>query len=320
MGIFDTFGSWFAPNISGPINQGLQTGYNLAAPQLQSWENAIQQLYPQAREAVTQYGQQGIDTLKNLYNMYAPTAQTYASATSGATGPGSAWNAFTQTPFFTGPLNQGTAALRAQEARSGKTGSGAEALDLSKFMSNYNAGKYTDWINSLLPGVTSANAAATGLAGAESNLGTNLGTSFQQQAGALGGPLSSLANLGWGYGTGQGAAGAQQGMLDAITGGNVLGGLLNFAGSSGGSSLLGKVFSDVALKENIDRVGELYDGLGIFRYNYIGDPTPRIGVIAQDVEKKYPDAVVDIGGYKAVNYGRATDRAASIFDEFLKAA
>jgi hypothetical protein len=320
MGIFDAIGSIFAPNISGPINQGLTTGYNLAQPYLQQGVNYINQLYPQARDAITQYGTQGIDTLKNLYNMYAPTAQTYASATSGATGPGSAWDAFTKSPFFAGPLNQGTAALNAQEAASGRSASGGSAIDLSKFMSNYNAGQYGNWLNTLLPGVTAANTAATNLAGAQTNLGTNLGGSFQSQAGAIQNPLSSLANLGWGYGTGTGAANAQQNMVDAMAGGNIIGGLLNFAGSSGGSGLLGKIFSDIALKENIDRVGELYDGLGIFRYNYVGDPTPRIGLVAQDVERRYPEAVSKVAGYKAVDYAKATDRAASIFDELMKAA
>ncbi len=41
--------------------------------------------------------------------------------------------------------------------------------------------------------------------------------------------------------------------------------------------------------------------------------------MAQEVEKVNPDAVVDIAGFKAVRYDKATDRAASL-REFLDAA
>lgn len=88
---------------------------------------------------------------------------------------------------------------------------------------------------------------------------------------------------------------------------------------SGGASLVGKglgavgallpLFSDERIKENKHRVGKLYDGTDIWSYNYIGDETPRIGVMAQDIEKRDPAAVMEIGGVKAVNYGRVIDRA-----------
>ena len=78
-------------------------------------------------------------------------------------------------------------------------------------------------------------------------------------------------------------------------------------------------FSDERLKENIEKVGETYDGLGIFKYNYLWDDTPRIGLIAQDVERVAPEAVVEIGGFKAVDYAKATNRSAQLA-RFLEAA
>lgn len=64
-------------------------------------------------------------------------------------------------------------------------------------------------------------------------------------------------------------------------------------------------FSDERVKENIEEVGALKNGLPVYSYNYKGDPTPTIGLIAQDVRKKKPGAVRSFGGILAVDYGKA---------------
>ncbi|NBT33463.1 MAG: hypothetical protein EBT13_16620, partial [Rhodobacteraceae bacterium] len=53
-----------------------------------------------------------------------------------------------------------------------------------------------------------------------------------------------------------------------------------------------------------------YDGQEIVRFKYKGEPGTRIGLVAQDVEKKHPEAVGLAGGYKTVDYDKATDEAA----------
>lgn len=63
--------------------------------------------------------------------------------------------------------------------------------------------------------------------------------------------------------------------------------------------------SDARIKENVERIATAPNGLGIYTYNHIGDPTRRIGLMAQEVEKVHPDAVVEIGGIKHVYYDRA---------------
>lgn len=80
-----------------------------------------------------------------------------------------------------------------------------------------------------------------------------------------------------------------------------------------GGALLGSAlkFSDARIKENIDVVGELRDGTPVFSYNYKADPNKRkeIGLMAQDVKKRRPDAVVtldDNSGTMMVDYGKAT--------------
>lgn len=83
------------------------------------------------------------------------------------------------------------------------------------------------------------------------------------------------------------------------------------AGGTGALALM-SLFSDERLKEGIEKVGELHDGQPVVRYTYKGDNVPRIGLLAQEVEKSEPDAVSTFGGYKLVHYGKATDKAAAM--------
>jgi hypothetical protein len=77
-------------------------------------------------------------------------------------------------------------------------------------------------------------------------------------------------------------------------------------GASIASLALPFLLSDERVKENIEPVGLLNNGLPVYRYNYIGDVTPQIGLLAQDVEQVKPEAVAEIGGIKHVHYGLAT--------------
>ena len=67
-------------------------------------------------------------------------------------------------------------------------------------------------------------------------------------------------------------------------------------------SAIGGIFSDRRLKTDIEKVGKTNAGLPIYTYKYKGDNKTQMGVMAQDVEKKIPKAVKEIGGFKAVNY------------------
>lgn len=51
-------------------------------------------------------------------------------------------------------------------------------------------------------------------------------------------------------------------------------------------------FSDIAMKENIEFVKvDPETGLNIYEFNYKGDPDRYQGVIAQEVDRRFPDAV-----------------------------
>jgi hypothetical protein len=71
--------------------------------------------------------------------------------------------------------------------------------------------------------------------------------------------------------------------------------------------------SDARLKENIEPIGELFDGQTVYRYNYKDDKHKKtqIGLIAQEAAKeKKPGVGVDDDGFLAVNYHDVTDEAA----------
>jgi hypothetical protein len=71
-------------------------------------------------------------------------------------------------------------------------------------------------------------------------------------------------------------------------------------------------FSDIRLKQNIEPVGVLANGLTLYSYEYIdevklhplGGKGVQVGVMAQEVEQVYPYAVKTLNdGYKVVDYG-----------------
>lgn len=83
-------------------------------------------------------------------------------------------------------------------------------------------------------------------------------------------------------------------------GGTVLGGAMKY-----GLPLL-MAGSDIRMKDNVRRVGYTDDGQPLYFFTYKNDPnTPHVGLMAQDVEKIRPDAVVEIDGMKYVDYGKA---------------
>ena len=70
-------------------------------------------------------------------------------------------------------------------------------------------------------------------------------------------------------------------------------------------------FSDERLKHDAHRIGETDDGLPIYSFKYNGDNKTQIGLMAQDVEKRKPEAVglapaSDGKMYKTVDYDKAT--------------
>lgn len=80
---------------------------------------------------------------------------------------------------------------------------------------------------------------------------------------------------------------------------------------AGWGSLLGGIgglfsLSDERAKEDMEKIAETDDGIGIFKFRYKGSPKTQIGLKAQDVAKKKPKAVAMGGdGLMRVDYGSA---------------
>jgi hypothetical protein len=80
------------------------------------------------------------------------------------------------------------------------------------------------------------------------------------------------------------------------------------SGLQGMSSIIGMLgtlgsLSDIRVKENLQKVGD-YKGMGVYDYNYKWTPERRRGLIAQEVEQVKPEAVFEVGGIKAIDYGK----------------
>jgi len=81
-----------------------------------------------------------------------------------------------------------------------------------------------------------------------------------------------------------------------------------------GSSLIGTMPStiwpsDRRMKKDIKKVGNI-EGNNVYRFHYKGEKKSapmHLGLMAQEVEKKNPEAVIEIDGRKMVDYGKALE-------------
>lgn len=96
------------------------------------------------------------------------------------------------------------------------------------------------------------------------------------------------------------------GILNSQTQMAMNGGVLGDIGALVGAGASIYSMSDRRMKENIRLVGhDRRTCLPLYEFSYIGDDTRFIGVMADDVEKTYPDAVkVNDLGFSMVDYGK----------------
>lgn len=85
---------------------------------------------------------------------------------------------------------------------------------------------------------------------------------------------------------------------------SLLGGLFglgaNIISAPAGSIAAG--WSDRRLKRNIVKIGE-HNGLGVYEFDYVWGGPRAVGFMADEVEAANPAAVLEIDGFKAVDYG-----------------
>lgn len=87
-------------------------------------------------------------------------------------------------------------------------------------------------------------------------------------------------------------------------------GLGQFLGAAGSIGLKMAGISDRRLKRNIKRVGTWHHDLPLYQFNYVWDKTKYVGVMADEVAKVMPDAVViHASGAHMVDYKMLRDAA-----------
>ena len=63
------------------------------------------------------------------------------------------------------------------------------------------------------------------------------------------------------------------------------------------------LLSDRRYKRDIERVGQLDNGLPVYKFKYLHDDETHIGVMADEVKATHPTAVTTVNGVDYVNYG-----------------
>ena len=93
---------------------------------------------------------------------------------------------------------------------------------------------------------------------------------------------------------------------DQANSGGLLGGLFNLGGTLGAAKIMS--MSDRRTKMDIKKVGKTDDGQKVYswRYKHDGPKGPiHMGLMAQEVQRRRPEAVQTHGGIKFVDYGKA---------------
>jgi hypothetical protein len=315
MSTFDIFNNNAQQNAANAQTTSIARGLNDLTGSYGQGRNALTTNYTAGLQPFLQnYGTatQGVGALGNALGLNGPQGNAAATA------------AFQNNPGYNFQLQQGENAALANAARTGQLASGNTDIALNNYAQGVANQGWNQYIQNLQPYLGASNAAATGIGGLYSGLGNALNQNY-----------SNLGNAQYGAATSIGNAQANAD-LGALTGSaNTLGfgaGALGLGANNAGSnstnnnqpSVASSLFnaflaSDERVKDDIEKIGELYDGQNVYLYRYKGDRTPRVGLMAQEVERRYPEAVAEFGGIKHVDYGAAT-RYASRLHDFLKAA
>lgn len=185
-------------------------------------------------------------------------------------------------------------ATQGANAYSGFLNGDSSGFDRYKDMTGF------DWQNEQGSRGITGNAAARGLlrSGSSQKALVNYGNNQQQQF--AGNYLDRLlAQAGLGFQAGNLVSGAGTTSTQSTSGGGGIGGFL-------GSLLGGVAKSDRKAKKNIYQIGELPNGLGVYKFQYKGERIVRTGVMADEVAKIQPEALgpIDHEGYQTVNYNK----------------
>lgn len=288
MGLFDIFSTQDQTNAANDIARGYTQGYNQLSGLYGQGQNALQTNYAQALGALAPVQNTNIAGQNQLASLlgFGPQGQAGIQST------------LENLPGYQFALNQGTQNTMRNQAALGQLNSGAADTALANYTQGLASQNYNNYVSQLQPFLGAANTGAANQAGVSTGLGNQLNASLMQQGNAAYGTQAGIAN-----------AQAQADLAGLTQSGNIWGAGMGAAGALAG------FLSDERAKDDIEPVGELFDGQTVYRYRYKGDPRHQIGLIAQEVEEERPSAVIhDFAGskLKGVDYKRATNYAAEL--------
>lgn len=138
-----------------------------------------------------------------------------ATGVNGAEGIARAGDLYKSLPGYSAGLNTGVDLLERRAAARGDLGGGNTSADTIKFASDYDAGKYTNFLSALAPNLAGATSSTAGGAGVlTSQAGANLGVAGQR------------AGFDWNAATGTGQANADAALAPYAASQNFWGALM----------------------------------------------------------------------------------------------
>lgn len=237
-----------------------------------------------AAKAQVKAAQLGVDELHRQFDLtradLAPWRQVGGAAIQAGADMLKPGYDYTASPSYQFRLGEGNRAIEGSAASKGTLMSGGTLKDIDRFSQGLAASDFGDSFNRQMAIAGGGQQAATA--------GAQLG---QQTAGGIADLYTQMGNA---------KASGYIGQSNAI--GNTIGQVAQIAAMFA---------SDIRLKDNIELVETLDDGLQVFDFDYRRDIDPSLpggrqrGVMAQDVARLRPWALgpVRADGYATVNYG-----------------
>jgi len=212
-------------------------------------------------------------------------------------------------PLFSQIQEDVTQRIMANQAAKGRLGSGSTVTALTSALAplrlqqelGQEQRRFGNLLNLANLGLGAGQSAGQAILGTGQQIGAGIANVAGAQQAYHAGRARAQGDL-FNYLTGQGFESFQGGLTGGGSGGS--GDLMQMAGSAIGDAI---VASDERVKENIQKVGKTDKGDNLYKYNYKADPTKKvhIGVMAQEIEKTNPKAVVEFAGIKMVDYNEA---------------
>ena len=103
---------------------------------------------------------------------------------------------------------------------------------------------------------------------------------------------------------------AQMNNANKIGWGDMMGAAAGLGSSLGSAAILA---SDIRVKENLEKLDTI-DGINIYRFDYINGAKNQVGVIAQEMQEKCPECVVD-GDILRVDYSKLPEKVQARIEE-----